>query len=180
MATFAPNPPRANQLPANHPGANPRRAGLARRLLGSPVLALLLGPHGVDRYLELINPRLTIAEGRGEIVAVDRPTPRSVTLTVRANAAWDGFAAGQYAAIGTEIDGVRRTRTYSPAGSQHAGRDLELTATEHPGGLVSGHLLRSVRPGAIVHLAPAQGGRLDLLQQDVLVLAVGHLASGWR
>jgi hypothetical protein len=85
-------------------GANPRRAGLARRLLGSPVLALLLGPHGVDRYLELINPRLTIAEGRGEIVAVDRATPRSVTLTVRANAAWDGFAA-----VSTPRSGPRST-----------------------------------------------------------------------
>jgi ferredoxin-NADP reductase len=142
MATLAPSPP---------------RAGLARRLLGSPVVDLLLGPHGVDRYLELINPRFTVAEGRGEIVKVERQTPRSVTLAVRANAAWDGFAAGQYAAVGIEIDGVRRTRTYSPAGSPHAGRNLELTVTEHPDGLVSGHLLRSVRPGATVHLGAAQG-----------------------
>ena len=34
---------------------------------------------------------------------------------------------------------------------------LELTVTEHPEGLVSGHLLRAARPGSIVHLAAAQG-----------------------
>src|ERR1700759_418229 len=55
------------------------------------------------------------------------------------------------------MDGVRRTRTYSPASSAHDRRELELTVTEHPGGLVSGHLLRAARTGAIVHLASAQG-----------------------
>jgi stearoyl-CoA 9-desaturase NADPH oxidoreductase len=142
MATIAPHPP---------------RSGLARRLLGSPVVDLLLGPHGVDRYLELIRPTLTVADARAEVVAVGRQSPRSVTLTLRPNRAWTGFEAGQYVAVGVEIDGVRRTRTYSPASSAHERRELELTVTEHPGGLVSGHLLRAARTGAIVHLASAQG-----------------------
>jgi stearoyl-CoA 9-desaturase NADPH oxidoreductase len=142
MATIAPHPP---------------RPGLARRLLGSPVVDLLLGPHGVDRYLELISPTLTVGDARAEVVAVRRQTPRSVTLTLRPNRAWAGFEAGQYLAVGVEIDGVRRTRTYSPAGSADDRRELELTVTEHSGGLVSGHLLRAARTGSIVHLAGAQG-----------------------
>lgn len=133
------------------------RPGLARRLLGSPVVDLLLGPHGVDRYLELISPTLSVADARAEVVAVRRQTARSVTLTLAPNRAWAGFQAGQYVAVGLEIDGVRRTRTYSPAGSAHEPRQLELTVTEHSGGLVSGHLLHAARPGAIVHLAGAQG-----------------------
>ncbi|HXD67155.1 MAG TPA: ferredoxin reductase [Solirubrobacteraceae bacterium] len=142
MATIAPHPP---------------RPGLARRLLGSPVVDLLLGPHGVDRYLELISPTLTVADARAEVLAVRRQTARSVTLTLRPNRAWAGFHAGQYVAVGFEIDGVRRTRTYSPAGSAHRAGNLELTVTEHAGGLVSGHLLRAARTGAVVHLAAAQG-----------------------
>jgi ferredoxin-NADP reductase len=137
--------------------SDPPRPGLARRLLRSPVVDLLLGPHGVDRYLELIRPTFTVADARAKVVAVQRQTPRSVTLTLAPNAAWGGFEAGQYVAVGVEIDGVRRTRTYSPAGSARHRRALELTVTEHPGGVVSGHLLRAARPGAIVHLAPAQG-----------------------
>jgi ferredoxin-NADP reductase len=135
----------------------PLRPGLARRLLGSPVVDLLLGPHGVDRYLELISPTLTVGDARAQVVAVRRQTARSVTLTLRPNRAWAGFEAGQYVAVGVEIDGVRRTRTYSPAGSAWDRRELELTVTEHPGGLVSGHLLRAARAGSIVHLAGAQG-----------------------
>jgi ferredoxin-NADP reductase len=137
--------------------SDPPRPGLARRLLGSPVVDLLLGPHGVDRYLELISPTLTVTDARAEVVAVRNQTPRSVTLTLRPNRAWTGFQPGQYVAVGVEIDGVRRTRTYSPASSAHRGRQLELTVTEHPGGLVSGHLLRGVPVGAVVHLAGAQG-----------------------
>ena len=71
-----------------------------------------------------------------------------MTLTLRPNRAWAGFDAGQFVAVGVEIDGVRRTRTYSPASSAHRAAQLELTVTEHPGGLVSGHLLRAARAGA--------------------------------
>ena len=42
-------------------------------------------------------------------------TPDSVTLTLRANRAWEGFRAGQFIQVAVEIDGVRRTRCYSPA-----------------------------------------------------------------
>src|ERR1700722_4670890 len=105
----------------------PRRT-VTRRLLRSPIVDLLLGPHGVDRYLELIKPALTVVDARAEVVRVRRQTDRSVTLTRATNGAWEGFAAGQFVRVGVEIDGVRRTRTYSPACSQHAaGRELELT-----------------------------------------------------
>jgi ferredoxin-NADP reductase len=138
--------------------ADPPRATAAQRLLRSPVVDLLLGPHGVDRYLELIHPRLTVTDARAEVVAVRRQTPRSVTLTLRPNRAFDGVRAGQFVRVGVEIDGVRRTRTYSPAGSEHGrSRELELTVTEHPGGLVSPYLIRHARPGMLLHLGQAQG-----------------------
>src|ERR1700694_2447437 len=90
-----------------------------RRLLRSPLIDLLVGPHGIDRYLELIRPNLTVRDARAEVVAVRRQTERSVTLTLRPNRAWSGFRAGQFVRVGVEIDGVRRTRTYSPACSEH-------------------------------------------------------------
>jgi stearoyl-CoA 9-desaturase NADPH oxidoreductase len=135
-----------------------RPVAVARRLLSSPLVDLLCGPHGIDRYLELIRPDLTLHEARAEVVSVRRQTDRSVTLTLRPNAAWAGLRAGQFVAVGVEIDGVRQTRTYSPAGSEHDSRvALELTVTAHEQGLVSRHLHRNVRPGAILHLGTAQG-----------------------
>lgn len=129
-----------------------------RRLLGSSFVDLLLGPYGIDRYLELVRPDLTVRDARARVVAVHRQTPRSVTLIARPNAAWMGFEAGQFVRVGVEVDGVRRTRTYSPACSQHRSDGLlELTITVHPEGLVSRHLHHHARPGAILHLGPADG-----------------------
>ncbi len=154
----------------------PAPRSVATRVLRSPLVDLLLGPHGVDRYLELIRPSMTVSDARGEVVAVRRQTGRSVTLTVRPNRAWTGFTAGQFVRAGFEIGGVRRTRTYSPASSQH-GRErdgLELTVTAHPRGLVSGHLFEAARPGSIIHLAAAQGEFvLPDQRPDRLVLVSG-------
>jgi ferredoxin-NADP reductase len=78
-------------------------------------------------------------------------------LGLRPNLAWPGFRAGQFVRVGVEIDGVRHTRTYSPANSEHAGRELELTVTVHPHGRVSNHLAAETKPGDVLHLASAQG-----------------------
>jgi ferredoxin-NADP reductase len=130
----------------------------ARRLLGSPLVDLLVGPHGIDRYLELIRPDMTISDARAEVIDVRRQTARTVTLKVRPNPAFGGFQAGQFVRLGVEIDGVRRTRTFSPAGSQHAPDGMiEFTVTQREGGLVSRHLRDRVGPGAILHLARAEG-----------------------
>jgi ferredoxin-NADP reductase len=132
-------------------------ATATRRLLRSQFVDLLVGPHGIDRYLELIRPDITVRDARARIVAVRRQTARSVTLTVKPNEAWGGFMAGQFVKVGVEIDGVRRTRTYSPASSQHGGGVIELTVTTHPDGLVSGHLRHAADLGTILHLGEAQG-----------------------
>jgi ferredoxin-NADP reductase len=134
-----------------------RRPSRVRRVLGSPLVDALVGPHGIDRYLELIRPELTIGEPRARIVAVERQTPRSVTLRIRPNDAWGGFRAGQFVRVGVEIDGVRRTRTYSPASSEHQAHDLlELTISFRPDGLVSSYL-RGENPGGVVYLGGAEG-----------------------
>jgi ferredoxin-NADP reductase len=133
-------------------------ATTTRRLLRSPLVDVLVGPHGIDRYLELIRPEITVRDARAKVIDVRRQTARSVTVTLAPNSAWTRFKAGQFVKFGVEIDGVRRTRTYSPACSEHAGSGrLELTVTVHPDGLVSNHLRTGLRPGAVLHLAAAQG-----------------------
>jgi stearoyl-CoA 9-desaturase NADPH oxidoreductase len=133
-------------------------ATATRRFLASPLVDLLVGPHGIDRYLELIRPDLALREARAEVTGVRHQTDRSVTLTLRPNQAWRGFSAGQFAAVGVEIGGVRRTRTYSPASSEHGRRGaVELTVTSRPDGVVSNHLRSRIAPGSILHLGPARG-----------------------
>jgi ferredoxin-NADP reductase len=137
-------------------------------------LELLTGPHGVDRYTELVDPTWTRGEARAKIVAVRRQTPRSVTLTLEPNGAFTGFRAGQHINLTVEIDGRRRTRCYSPASAESA-RYLELTIGRHDGGLVSTYLCDHARPGMIVGL-DSVGGDFTLpavLPRRILLISGG-------
>lgn len=130
---------------------------LRRRVLGSDLVDLLTGPHGVDRYTELLAPTWTLGEARAKVVDVRRTTPRSVTLTLEPNAAFDRTVkAGQYVNLVVEIDGRRHTRCYSPANAEGA-PFLELTIGHHDGGLVSAYLYERAHRGMIVGLAGVGG-----------------------
>src|SRR5579875_2264680 len=139
------------------------------------VLETLATPHGIDRYLELVSPMLTLRELRAKVCEVSRSTPDSVTLTLRPTRQWRGFRAGQFVSLTVDIDGVRRTRCYSPSCSQYrADGCIELTIKAHPDGLVSNYLVRSARPGLVVGLSQADGSfRLPDDRPDRLVLISG-------
>jgi ferredoxin-NADP reductase len=129
---------------------------LTTRVRRSGLLDLLTGPHGVDRYTELVDPTWTRGQARARVVAVRRSTPRSVTLTLAPNRAFSGFRAGQHINLSVEIDGRRRTRPYSPANAE-TDRHIELTVGRHDGGLVSTYLFDHARPGMIVGLDSVAG-----------------------
>ncbi|MEW5811347.1 MAG: ferredoxin reductase [Actinomycetota bacterium] len=129
---------------------------LTTRVRRSRLLDLLTGPHGVDRYTELVDPTWTRGDARARVVAVRRSTPRSVTLTLAPNRAFSGFRAGQHINLSVEIDGRRRTRPYSPANAE-TDRHIELTIGRHDGGLVSTYLYEHARPGMVVGLDSVAG-----------------------
>lgn len=132
---------------------------LRDRVLRSSLVSVLTGPHGVDRYTELVEPTWTLGDARAKIVEVRRDTPRSVTLTLEPNAVFtqrSTVAAGQHVNLTVEVDGRRRTRCYSPANAEND-RLIELTVGVHDGGLVSGHLYRNARPGMVVGLEGVGG-----------------------
>jgi ferredoxin-NADP reductase len=135
----------------------PRRRRLGQQLLGSGLLDLLAGPPGVDGYLEQLRPTWSVRERRAEVTSVQRQTPDSVTLGLRANLAWEGFRAGQFVNVAIEIDGAWRTRCYSPSSPAGTGRELEITVKSHSEGLVSNHLIENAHPGMVLGLSAADG-----------------------
>jgi ferredoxin-NADP reductase len=139
------------------------------------VLETLAGPHGVDRYLELVHPMLRVRELRAQVTHVQHH-PYAVTLTLRPNRHWQGFRAGQYVQVAVVIDGVRHTRSYSPACSEHrSDGQFELTVKSHDRGRVSQFLRTHARPGLVLGLAPAQGTFMlpDPLPDKVLLISGG-------
>jgi ferredoxin-NADP reductase len=132
---------------------------LKKRVLGSNLVDLLTGPHGVDRYTELVEPTWTLGEARAKVVDVRRTTPRSVTLTLAPNDTFTAahtVQAGQYVNLTIDIDGRRHTRCYSPANTEGS-RNLELTIGHHDGGLVSTYLYEQAHRGMVVGLTGVGG-----------------------
>jgi len=136
---------------------------LAQTLLRSPALAALASPHGVDRYLELVNPLWAAHEVRAQVVGVERETLDVSTLTLRPTNTWNGFRAGQHVQVGVEIDRVRHTRCFSISSSDQTERltgdpSFTITVRGHDEGRVSRHLARHAEPGTVLHLSQAEGG----------------------
>ena len=88
--------------------------GLTQTLLRSRAVAALASPHGVDRYLEQVNPMWAAHEVRARVVDVHREVdvpghPPVATLTLQPTSTWRGHRAGQHVQVGVEVPGSRRT-----------------------------------------------------------------------
>jgi ferredoxin-NADP reductase len=132
--------------------------GLVRGLLASPVVDTLTTPHGIDRYLELVNPMWAVREVRARVEHVRHEAPGVATLTLRPTGNWSGARAGQHVQVGVLVDGARRTRCFSLSSSQHRsdGR-VTITVKTHDQGYVSRYLAEDVPVGTVVHLSTPSG-----------------------
>jgi ferredoxin-NADP reductase len=140
---------------------------LTQRILGSRTLAALTSPHGVDRYLEHVNPMWAATEVRARVVSITRETDGEhpvATITLQPTSTWRGHRAGQYVQVGVEINGARRTtRCFSISSPEsNPGEQFSITVRAHdeakPGQQrVSRFLVREAQPGQIIHLSQAEG-----------------------
>ncbi len=138
---------------------------LTGTILRSKTLAALTSPHGVDRYLEQINPMWAAEEVRARIVSVHRETAGVdtapvATLTLQPTGTWRGHRAGQYVQVGVELPGSakRLTRCFSISSAASApGETITLTIRANDEGQVSRFLVHQARPGQMLHLSQAEG-----------------------
>lgn len=137
---------------------------ITQTLLRSRLVSAIATPHGIDRYLELVNPMWAAHEVRARIVDVHREVdvaghPPVATITLQPTSTWQGHAAGQHVQLGVEVNGARRTTrvfTVSSAASRPGDR-FTITLRANPDGVVSKYLVEQARPGEVVHLSQAQG-----------------------
>ncbi len=129
-----------------------------RRVLNSRLLQSLSYPHGVDAYLQAINPLWSANDVRARITAISRQTPDTVTIGVVPNRNWQGFQAGQYVRMSVEVDGVMQTRCFSPASAEQvAASELEFTCKINDSSMVSRFLRDQAEVGAVITLSQAEG-----------------------
>lgn len=155
---------------------------VAGTVLRSRALAALTSPHGVDRYLELVNPMWAAHEVRARVVSVEREVdvpghPPVATLTLQPTATWRGHRAGQHVQVGVEVAGARRTtRVFSISSpDSRPGERFTITMRANPGGTVSRWLVEHARPGTMVHLSQAQGDFVlpDRVPEHVVMISGG-------
>ncbi|MEP9361554.1 ferredoxin reductase [Nocardioides sp. CN2-186] len=134
------------------------------RILRSRTVAALASPHGIDRYLEQLNPMWAAHEVRARIVDVHREVdvaghPVVATLTLQPTSTWRGHRAGQHVQVGVEVDGARRTTRVFSISSPESGPGDRFTITlrANPAGVVSSYLAERAQPGTMVHLSQAEG-----------------------
>lgn len=135
-----------------------RISSTLQRALRSPLAARLSYPYDVDTYLQALLPRWSVNEVRAQLVETYSQTADTVTVRLRPNRTWDGFAAGQFVQLSVNIDGVRHTRCFSPANAENPEDGLiELSCKIGPGSLVSRYLRDVAQPGLVLSLSQAQG-----------------------
>ena len=129
-----------------------------KSLLKSRIAETLAYPHGVDRYLEYINPAWSLNEIRASVISKCSQTSDTVTLKLRPNSNWQGFKPGQYLRFSVSIDGSLRTRCFSPVQSAHADDGLiEITAKLPADAFVTRHMRDRLDIGDVVTLSQAEG-----------------------
>jgi len=117
------------------------------------VASILTTPLAPEDIINLVNPLASARQLRGVVTKVVRETPDSTTIHFRPGRGWNPHAAGQWARIGVEIDGVRQWRSYSLSAA--VGHDPAITVTAI--GFVSTALARSTKVGDILFLDTPQG-----------------------
>src|SRR3954462_11735237 len=156
--------------------------GIATTILRSKTVAALTSPHGVDRYLEQVNPMWAAHEVRARVVDVHREVdvpdhPPVATITLQPTSTWRGHRAGQHVQLGVEVDGSRRTTRVFTISSPDSRRGDRFTVTlrANPAGVVSSYLVERATPGTMVHLSQAQGEFVlpDRVPEHVLLVSGG-------
>ena len=142
------------------PDTLPGRTGHALRRAGRGLLDALTGPHGVDRWAELVDPRLATDREVATVRRVDVETPDTVTLHLDLPRGWRTGAttpprAGQAVTLGVEVDGVRHHRSFTVASRGPAG--WSVTVRANPNGTVSRHLVQHAAPGLRVDVGTPFG-----------------------
>jgi ferredoxin-NADP reductase len=140
-------------------------AGLGQSILRSRTLAALASPHGVDHYLEQVNPMWAAHDVRARVVDIRRETAGTdtapvATLTLQPTSSWRGHRAGQYVQVGVDLPGSakRLTRCFSISSAASVpGEQFTLTIRAHDEGQVSKFLVNDARPGQMLHLSQAEG-----------------------
>ena len=126
-----------------------------------------------NRIGQLFNRRWSLTECRASVLSVVHECADVVSLQLRPNRLFKGFAAGQHLALTLPVDGVLTSRIFSISKAPTADRTLRLTIKANADGQVS-KAARSLKAGDVVVISQAAGDfRHARPERPVLLLSAG-------
>jgi len=126
-----------------------------------------------NTLLQGVNPLWSLSEVRARVLAVEWECADVFSLLLKPNRRFKGFLAGQHVALELEINGVRKTRTFSISNAPTAKGLLRLTIKINPHGTVS-KAASQLKTGDVVGLSQAAGAFTgEALDGKALLISAG-------
>jgi len=142
-----------------------------RAIAGHPLWAPLNDAEAWTRALNLIRPTRSLVEPSARVVRVDSETDKVISLWLRPNRRFRGFAAGQHLMLTLEVDGVLQSRCFSLSRQPRADGLLRLTIAIKPGGVSAA--TAQLEPGQIVRISQALGDFAPTTTKPLLLISAG-------
>ena len=130
-------------------------------------------PQAWNLILQSFNPLWSITRTQAKVLKVVSECPGVFSLYLKPNRLFKGFKAGQHVALELEVDGKRKTRTFSISNAPQADGVIRLTIKINPNGWAS-KAASQLKPGQIVGIGHASGHFTPKKSsQAVLLIAAG-------
>ncbi len=136
---------------------DPRPGPPATRSPGRTRRAPPISPALFDFWASRLSSTWTWNRPLARILAREPAASDAVSLVLKPNRHFRGFAPGQHLNIGVEIDGRRVTRSYSPSALPGRDGSFRITVKAIDGGKVSTHLRDVAGVGDVLALGEAFG-----------------------
>ncbi|GAB2663335.1 ferredoxin reductase [Arenimonas aestuarii] len=136
---------------------DPRPGPAVARSPGRRCRAPLFSPALFDFWASRLSSTWTWNRPLARIVAREPAASDAVSLVLKPNRHFRGFAPGQHLNLGVEIDGRRVTRSYSPSALAGPDGSFRITVKAINGGKVSTHLRDVARVGDVLAIGDAFG-----------------------
>lgn len=138
-------------------------------------LQAVVSPSVIDFWAQELGLNARVATTVARVVARWMETPDTVTLVLKPNAHFNGFAAGQHVNLTVDIAGVRHTRSYSFSEAPGSNGLVAITIKKVPNGRVSNYLVDQVVIGDMIEMGQAFGDMTltSTVPEKILFLAAG-------
>jgi ferredoxin-NADP reductase len=142
---------------------------------GENLITPLINPAKFDFWAQQLGSTSAWNRCFARVISVQTESPKTKTLTLKANRNWHGFEAGQHCNVTARIAGRNITRSYSISSDPIDARRIQITVRREAGGLMSEYLCSDLEVGDRLELGCSFGDMLlpATLPSHLLLLAAG-------